>query len=229
MPPPPLPPLRTAQLSNQHQQFVASAASVTPSTMQQQPSAGGNPYLPRGTADGGAGAGVSGPGSVAPPSDAWLSYRRNSAASDSVSPLGASPHSPGLMAYDPSPHLLTPQGTSNNLTSSPRQPYPPAGSPSRPSSQYVSGHRSQSFAASQPVTPSGRYEPMPSSSRGRDVSGSSLSSSSRHGFRPVRDWSDLKPAGNSHAQGRRADPDVPGGFMSVGYRSRNMSDDAVVC
>lgn len=187
MPPPPIPRLQ---------------AATSPTLTSQQPS---NPYVPR---DG-------------PPSDSWLHYRRSSARqshspqSGSVSPaLVASPHSPSMMQETSSPHLLTPQGTLSNLPSSPR-----TGSGPRDNSHGFyhpppTTHRShsQSFVmGSHSNTPSsGRYaDPHQSRSNSRD------GPTSRQGLRPVRDWNDLKPRLNSHQPGRRADPDVPGAYLSV--------------
>lgn len=172
-------------------------AATSPSASQQQPS---NPYVPR---DG-------------PASDTWLHYRRSSARqshspqSGSVSPaLVASPHSPPSMMQDTSsPHLLTPQGNLSNLPSSPRTGSRDLHHP--PPATYRS--HSQSFIMpSHSTTPSGggRYSDNQSRSNSRD------GPSSRQGFRPVRDFNDLKPHLNTHTQGRRADPDVPGAFLSV--------------
>lgn len=178
----------------------------------------GNPYVPR-LSDG-----------TVPPTDSWLSYRRSSAhqsshspQSGSVSPLAASPLSPSLPHHgDPSPHLLTPQGTHGNLPPSPRQMPSASGFSSSESQPHKrdyymppppAAHRSlsQSYATSQPVTPSGRYD-----SNNQTRSGSRDGpSSSRQGFRPVRDWTDLRPHVNPHPAGRRADPEIPGAYLSV--------------
>lgn len=215
MPPPPLPSLGRALPS------ASSPGAISQQLPSQPPSQPpSNPYVPRGVEGG------------PPPSDSWLGYRRASShpSPDSVSPLGASPHSPALpVSYgDPSPHLLTPQGTTNNLPGSPRQPYmsSPAretASPHRsaPSAFPSHVHRSQSFAASQPVTPSGRYDPSvppPHSSSGGQ-------SPSSQGFRPVHSWSDLRPIVNAHPQGRRADPNSSGAYLSVSRgQSRQLAE-----
>lgn len=209
MGPPPMPNMRGPPISTNilsSGATVASPAMSTPShNSALSPNAPSNPYVPRAAEGGGAG-------------DTWRSYRRNShhsPQSGSVSPLRASPHSPSIGGqYDPSPHLLTPQGSSSNLPSSPHLPYLPSSPQQQHHQQLHSGYQptqrshSSSFTVSQPVTPSGRYE-HPSNRPPQSVS------PPRQGFRPVRDWSDLKPRVNSHPQGRRADTQLPGKYMSV--------------
>jgi hypothetical protein len=186
MPPPPVPALRgpsgTSPTPAHAQPSQANNAHALPA----QPS---NPYLPG--RDG----------------DAWNSYRRNShqsPQSGSVSPLGASPHSPAPPGpYDPSPHLLTPQGSTTPL---------PISYPSSPQQGqqhgYASTHRAHSHSfTSQPATPATHYNPQ--------VPRPQLSRSPRQGLRAVRDWHDLKPKVSNHPQGRRADTQVPGKYMSV--------------
>ncbi|BEI94681.1 uncharacterized protein CcaverHIS019_0702620 [Cutaneotrichosporon cavernicola] len=151
-----------------------------------------NPYVPR----------------EGPPSDTWLHYRRSSARqssspqSGSVSPaLVASPHSPSMQSLSlsmqdtaSSPHLLTPQGTMSS---------PPSSGTRDGGFYHPPNQRSHSQSFIMPTGP--QYEAPRSSSR---------EAPSRQGLRPVRGWDDLKPRVNAHPQGRRADPDVPGGYLS---------------
>lgn len=213
MPPPALPINRGPALMTNVMggSSVASPAGTTPSQASSTLSVSNpsNPYVPR------AGEGA----------DPWNSYRRNSShqspPSGSVSPLGASPHSPAVGGYDRSPHLLTPQGSNSNLPTSPNIGFPASPQQHQSHRGYQSNRsHSQSFTVSQPVTPSGRYEPAGSFNRHRTTS-----TSPRQGLRPVREWSDLKPKVNAHPQGRRADTTIPGRYMSVGG-DENLSDNS---
>lgn len=204
MPPPPVP--MPQPRVNMASPSKASHAQHTPST-----SAPSNPYVPRSE------------------NEAWQSYRRNSQHSSSdglslsTSPLprspattAAQPAQSGGGPYDPSPAasdhgFLTPHGTHQALPpGSPRQSNaPPSASPSH-GYRSSSSHR-QSFAASQPVTPSDRYHPT----LGGYGSTSRPPSSTKQGFRTVRGPEDLRPKVNPHPQSRRADPNVPGAYLSV--------------
>ncbi|WWC64676.1 uncharacterized protein I303_107287 [Kwoniella dejecticola CBS 10117] len=68
----------------------------------------------------------------------------------------------------------------------------------------------QLYPASQPVTPAGKYELAPQ----RTESSSRDGMHSRNGFRDVQDYTDLKPVVNSQPNGRRADPDAAGKYLS---------------
>lgn len=206
MPPPPVP-MPQARVN------VSSPSKPPPSHSQsQQASAPSNPYVPR-------------------ESDTWKSYRRNShhSSSDglslSTSPMPNSPATAsaqqqssqsGSNPYDPSPSgsdnaFLTPHGSHKALPpGSPRQGNAQSSSSQSHGYRSNSAHR-QSFAASQPVTPSDRYHPT----FGGYGSSSRPPSSSRQGFRTVRNADDLKPKVSAHPQGRRADPNVPGAYLSV--------------
>jgi hypothetical protein len=142
----------------------------------------------------------------------------HSAASEGLSPyappaqLGASPHTPLLNPYDaPSPGAFPPSPSRSSQTqwrgSSSYRPPSPGSSVPHPSNRSLSH---QIYPASQPATPAGKlYESGPP----RDTR--SRGSTSRQGFREVRDWSDLKPIVNEHPSGRRADPNSPGRYLSV--------------
>ncbi|WVW86074.1 hypothetical protein I302_108113 [Kwoniella bestiolae CBS 10118] len=122
---------------------------------------------------------------------------------------------------------IPPPGASN-LPTSPRNwniPPPPAASSSsnRPVASPVGGRpppptnrastSNQLYPASQPVTPAGKYElapnrvVLPTRDGMRDTP-------SRSGLREIRDWADLKPVVNAQPNGRRADPDAPGKYLS---------------
>ncbi|ODN81620.1 hypothetical protein L202_02026 [Cryptococcus amylolentus CBS 6039] len=94
----------------------------------------------------------------------------------------------------------------------------------------------QLYPSSQPVTPAGKYDPsMPppkilpprtasgasSFSTGTGTTGSGMMSrsasagaGSEGGFREVKGWSDLRAVVHSQPNGRRADPDCPGKWLS---------------
>lgn len=193
-----------------------------------------NPYIPRGS-DTGASPGL--PAVTANPGGQWTDYRRPStgrmpstgsySAHSPVSEhqlsspylrpdFGSSPHSPLANPYD-----LSPNPTPANLPPSPRHPaWPTLDTAVPPSPPYATRSMShQAYPASQPVTPAKMYEPAPptlplhSKPTGRDRS------SSRVGFRDVRDKSDLRPVLDGKNVGRRADPDHPGKYLSVSLAS----------
>ncbi|WVR07762.1 hypothetical protein IAU60_004805 [Kwoniella sp. DSM 27419] len=141
-------------------------------------------------------------------------------------PLGDTPSSPLLNPYDASPNLA-PSGFSSPIIP-PTQNVPTASHSPRNGLAWASGSRphvspvggrpspsarqnsNQLYAASQPATPAGKYEMS-----GRHVaSRDGKTSPSRTGFRDIHGWSDLKPQVNSQPNGRRADPDAAGKFLS---------------
>ncbi|WVO12509.1 hypothetical protein L204_100109 [Cryptococcus depauperatus] len=94
--------------------------------------------------------------------------------------------------------------------------------PTRPSA--ITTPAGNIYPASQPVTPAGKYDPsMPPPTiiptrNGADSGDSSRSGSGsdvgREGLREVRGWKDLKAIINTQPNGRRADPDQPGKYLS---------------
>jgi hypothetical protein len=186
-----------------------------------------NPYVPRGAE-----------ANMSPGQGQWLDYRRSSTnqlstsssyhspSSDQLSPYSRADgqHSPG-MAYDMSPASRTQMQVPIN-PSSPGGQYADSHHHSSPSNAYAPppNHRSQShqlYPASQPATPAAKaYDMGPPRSGmpsrgGQSRDGSSAGSSSKRGFRDVKDWQDLKPVVNNNPNGRRADPDAPGKYLSV--------------
>ncbi|WRT70311.1 uncharacterized protein IL334_007309 [Kwoniella shivajii] len=153
-----------------------------------------------------------------------------------AAPLGESPSSPLLNPYEVSPNLA-PSGfasspnvpppqiipnmptsprhwTTANPASSSRPAASPVGGRPPPSSSSTSRAANQLYPASQPVTPAGKYElNAPRGMPSRDGSGSG-EAVSRNGLREINGWTDLKPIVASQPNGRRADPDVPGKFLS---------------
>ncbi|WWC94784.1 hypothetical protein V866_001633 [Kwoniella sp. B9012] len=115
-----------------------------------------------------------------------------------------------------------------NLPTSPRSwnnPPPPTASSSsnRPVASPVGGRpppstsrasmSNQLYPASQPATPAGKYELAPSRGALNSRDGK-RDTPSRSGLRDIHDWSDLKPVVNAQPNGRRADPDAPGKYLS---------------
>ncbi|WWC91617.1 uncharacterized protein L201_006563 [Kwoniella dendrophila CBS 6074] len=108
-----------------------------------------------------------------------------------------------------------PTGTVTVASSSSNRPAnSPVGGRPPPQSASRSSTANQLYPASQPVTPAGKYEPAPS--RGMMPSRDSMKVDTpfNSGFREINDWSDLKPVVNSQPNGRRADPDAPGKYLS---------------
>ncbi|KAL7418440.1 dual specificity protein kinase yak1 [Cryptotrichosporon argae] len=132
------------------------------------------------------------------------------ASSGPPSPLppaaSASPHSPVYSPYEASPLPSTPAHSHAHSINLP-SPGLPLSAPARDASMpppNVRASSHQGYPASQPTTPA-RYDP-PSRTSQHDVS--------RQGFREVRGWADMKPVVNPHPAGRRADPNVPGAYLS---------------
>lgn len=182
-----------------------------------------NPYVPQGLD----------PGPSVPVKEAsWTGYRRpltgprvpsnsmqKSSPIEQLSPFvmpdnrGISPLSPLVDPYNLSPNMQPPQPASPGMSSQPRwsasqMPLsPPRGQ--RPQSSQ------QLYPASQPATPATKKYDMgpprarlPSRERSRG-------GTSRQGFREIKSWKDLDPMVNHEPNGRRADPDIPGKYLSV--------------
>ena len=195
-----------------------------------------NPYIPRGS-DPGPSAGSQ-----------WTEYRPSTGSRmtsttsfDHSSPipqqhspylkpeLPPGPRSPLTNPYDASPTTASTAkmptsslGTSNwqdsGLNAMPISP--PA--PQRAKS-------SQTYPASQPVTPAARgtYDMAPP--RGLPTRTKSGGAGSRTGFRDVTDYKDLRPVLNALSAGRRADPDAPGKYLSVSRVIRSRLSQLTSC
>ncbi|WWC71928.1 uncharacterized protein I206_105887 [Kwoniella pini CBS 10737] len=115
----------------------------------------------------------------------------------------------------PPPHSNIPNSPRwNNPTttasSSNRPVASPVGGRPPPSTRGSTSTANQLYPSSQPVTPAGKYELAPS----RAENTSREATQSRFGFREVHDYADLKPVVNTQPNGRRADPDASGKYLS---------------
>ena len=221
------PPVPSHALSRPPQQRFDSGGSypLGQYTVQAQRESFSNPYLPRGSES-----------SSDAQSGQWTDYRRPSSnrmpsansysarspASDqqqlSSSPYlrpdmaGTSPNSPM-----PNPYDLSPNSSNTNLPSSPLQGSQwPSLDTSMPHSPAFSRSMSnQGHPASQPTTPAKGYEGGGYRSSSQNKEERPGASGSSTGFREVRDVKDLKPNTRGLNQGRRADPNAPGKYLSV--------------
>ncbi|AAW45566.2 yeast yak1, putative [Cryptococcus deneoformans JEC21] len=124
----------------------------------------------------------------------------------------------------PSPRNYAPQSTATRPQASPVGGRPPPTS-SRPLSIAASQTQGQTlYPASQPTTPQSRYDPnmpppqtIPSRSGAGsavDRRSSSAVSKREEEFRDIRGLADLRAVVNALPNGRRADPDAPGKYLS---------------
>ena len=179
-----------------------------------------NPYLPR----------EPDPGLSLTVNDGqWADYRRpqiglrvatSVSNSDQLSPfsrpetMGNSPQSPLLSPYELPPSAPS-QPSSPNLAAQPR--WVPENMSISPPRGYRSQSSNQIYPASQPVTPATKgYDVGPPrvTMPGRESSGRGVS---KQGFREVNAWKDLVAVVNNEPNGRRADPNLPGKYLSVSY------------
>jgi len=223
MNPPPVPSHVLSRPPQQRYNSGGSSPSAQHSSQAQRESIS-NPYVPRGV--------------ETSPSDSnngqWTDYRRppsnrmpsassysaHSPASDQQqmsSPylrpdmIGTSPNSPM-----PNPYELSPNASTSHLPSSPMQgsQWPTLDTSMPVSPAFSRSMSNQTYPASQPTTPakgyeSGGYRPNSQNREERSAAGPSA------GFRDVRDRKDLKPNTRGLNQGRRADPNAPGKYLSV--------------
>lgn len=221
MNPPPVPPYA---LSRPPTGPRVDSSSSSPSRSVHMVQAASSPYVAR-QAD-------ASPSMNAQPQ--WNDYRRPAASqrmpssssyhspnSDQLSPfvnppqLAPSPHSPGPSgnSNDTSPTINLPQP---NLPPSPLNTsmsrwetshYAPGSSPPH------SAH--QLYPASQPVTPANKGYDMAPPRNMPSRGSASRGTSSKQGLRVVHNLSNLKPRVNAMPSGRRADPSIPGKYLSV--------------
>lgn len=172
-------------------------------------------------------------GSIHSPSSDPLSPHSQSAT------IGTASHSPLLNPYEtgkPSPALAPPpsvfdassqrsntnsaylpssplQATSSQTQWSLQQPPSPSASKGVPPSLRSYSYNQQLYPSSQPATPAhgAGYDSGRSTSDGRSRR------PSRNGFREVHTAADLRPVVQTGAQGRRADPQRSGKFLSVSW------------
>lgn len=127
----------------------------------------------------------------------------------------------------PSPRNYAPQSTATRPLASPVGGRPPPAS-SRPLSIAASYTQGQTLhPASQPTTPHSRYDPnmpppqtipsRPSTGSAIDKRSSSAASKREEEFRDIRGLADLRAVVNALPNGRRADPDAPGKYLSVSH------------
>lgn len=186
-----------------------------------------NPYVPRG---------LDPDASDTASQSQWAEYRHpqiggraasngmyDSSPIEQVSPymkpdtLGASPSSPLSNPYDLSPDIAPPQPVS------PNPPLQSRWSTSQIPMSPPRGHRSHSshqlYPASQPVTPATKNYDMDPPRGLMPPQQRSRGGLSRQGLREVKAWKDLSPVVNGEPNGRRADPDLPGKYLSVSVLS----------
>ncbi|KAK4687922.1 dual specificity protein kinase YAK1, partial [Tremellales sp. Uapishka_1] len=205
MQPPPVPAHALARPDNLYRQSSDSPRSSQAAT---------NPYIPRGS--------DRSPSSESQSQGHWMEYRPtqnpgsssyHSPGSEQLSPYvkpsNAIPGSPSGLNYDLSP-IPAPQVPNLTMPTSPQthftdhqlhSPGPPKNARSHSSHQL--------YPASQPVTPASRtYDSGP------PRTGMPVKAKVEKGFREVRDWNDLRPVVNNNPNGRRADPNHAGKYLS---------------
>jgi hypothetical protein len=222
MNPPPIPAYaltRPPPARNDSGRSSPSRATYTHEASYSMPS----PYVPRGSDPG--------PSTLAGQTQ-WAEYRRpqsnqrvpsagmyQSSPTEQLSAflkpdtLGASPQSPLLNPYDVSRNMAPAQTISPNPSAQSR--WGRSQIPTSPRRGHRSHSSHQLYPASQPVTPASKTygmgpprATMPSRERSR-------SGISRQGLTEVKAWKDLVPMVTNESNGRRADPDLPGKYLSV--------------